>query len=90
MLLLHPEQTVRLKNKQPGLPVGCLIEQLKSEALIDTIEEIVTADNPKEAFENFSRAMVSVLPKRESNKHMAGLDLGRLDVTESLKYQLAA
>lgn len=88
MLLLHPDQSARLKNKQPGLPVGCMIERIKAEALVKTIESIVVADAPKEAFKLFSKAVEEALPDRPSSKHMAGCDLGRQEPTESLKYQM--
>ena len=39
LLLLHPEQFVRLNNKKPGLPVGCLVERLKMEALVELSEK---------------------------------------------------
>ncbi|PCK04291.1 MAG: transposase [Alteromonadaceae bacterium] len=90
MLLLHPEQSARLKSQHPGLPVGCMIERIKAEALIVTIEKIVVSDNPKDAFNYFSQALVEALPDRPSSKHMAGCDLGRQEPTESLKYQMAA
>ncbi|TMO73675.1 transposase, partial [Pseudoalteromonas sp. S3776] len=51
LLLLHPEQSVRLKNNQPGMPVGCLTEHLKAEALVDTVRDVVASDNPKKALE---------------------------------------
>jgi hypothetical protein len=90
MLLLHPEQSARLKNQQPGLPVGCMIERIKAEALVTTIEKIVLSDDPRNAFESISRAILEALPNRPSSKHMAGCDLGRQEPTESLKYKMAA
>ena len=86
MLLLHPEQSVRLKNKQPGLPVGCLTERLKAEALIDAVADIVTSESPKAALNKFTLALQEILPERASSKHMAGLDLGRMEPTHSLRY----
>lgn len=85
LLLLHPEQSVRLKNKQPGLPAGCLIEHLKAEALMDTVKEVVTSDDPKNALEALAQALKDVLPVRDSSRHMAGRDLGKREPTESLK-----
>lgn len=90
MLLLHPEQSARLENKQPGLPVGCLTERIKTEALIKTVEAVVTADKPKQQLEAFTTAVMSVLPERQSKKHLTGLDLGKQEPTESLKYRAAA
>ncbi len=87
LLLLHPEQSVRLKNKQPGLPVGCLTEHLKSQALIETVTDIVNDEQPQTALEAFHTALKSVLPQRESAKHMVGRDLGRMEPTPSLRYR---
>ena len=90
LLLLHPLQSSRLKNKQPGMSVGCLIEHINAEALIDGIGEIVNAEEPKKAFDKFKIALQGVLPDRASTKHMAGRDLGRMEPTSSLIYQKAA
>lgn len=90
LLLLHPEQSARLKNKQPGMPVGCLIEHINAAALIDGIRQIVNADEPKSEFEKFRELMEASLPDRKSSKHMAGRNIGRLAPTPSLKYQKAA
>lgn len=89
-LLFHPEQSARLKNRKPGLPVGCLIERLRTEATIHTIKSVIEDDNPEEKFQKLSEVMLSRLPIRTSKKHMSGLDLGRQDITESLKYRAAA
>ncbi len=85
LLLLHPEQSVRLKNNQPGMPVGCLIEHLKAEALVDTVKEVVTSGDPESSLESLTQALKNVLPVRESSRHMAGRDLGKQEPTESLK-----
>ncbi len=87
LLLLHPEQSVRLKNKQPGLPVGCLTEHLKAQALIETVTDIVNDEQPRSALEAFHTALKSVLPQRASKKHMVGRDLGRMEPTPSLRYR---
>lgn len=87
LLLLHPEQSARLKNKQPGMPVGCLIEHINTEALLDGVSHIVYADEPKSEFEKFRQLMEASLPDRKSSKHLSGRDLGRLEPTSSLRYQ---
>ena len=86
LLLLHPEQFVRLSNKKPGLPVGCLIERLKMEALVDTIRAVVESPEPGESLEELIKDIQKTLPTRDSSKHMTGLDLGRQEPTKSLKY----
>jgi hypothetical protein len=90
MLLLHPAQSARLKNKQPGISAGCVIESLKAEALIGTIEDIVDSEEPVVALQVFTEALKDTLEERSSTKHMAGLDLGRLEGTPSLNYRAAA
>lgn len=90
MLLFHPEQSARLKNKQPGLSVGCLTERLKTDALIVTVQNIVYTDNPLAAFDSFATVLREALPNRNSRKHMAGLDLGRQEATNSLLYRAVA
>ena len=85
LLLLHPEQSVRLKNKKPGMPVGCLIERLNAEALVDTVKDVVTSDDPERALEELAQALKAVLPVRDSSRHMAGRDLGKQESTDALK-----
>jgi len=87
LLLLHPEQSAQLKNKQPGMPVGCLIEQLKMEALVDAIEDVVKVDDPHAALDQLIAALKDCLPVRPSKKHMVGRDLGRQEPTPSLLNQ---
>jgi hypothetical protein len=89
LLLLHPLQSARLKNKQPGMPVGCLIEHINTAALIDGISHIVKAEKPLGEFEKFKLLMEQTLPERNSSKHLAGRNLGRLEPTPALKYQKA-
>ena len=85
LLLQHPEQSIRLKNKRPGMPVGCLIELLKVEALVDTIQEVVCANDPKASLISLVTALHDSLPERDSSRHMAGRDLGNQKETPSLK-----
>ena len=85
LLLQHPEQSIRLKNKRPGMPVGCLIERIKVEALVDTIREVVCANDPNAALKNLIVALHDSLPERDSSRHMSGRDLGNQEETPSLK-----
>ena len=77
-------------DQHSGLPVGCMIECIKAEALVKTIKKIVNSDDPKTAFEAFCTAIEESLSDRPSTKHMARHDLGRQEPTESLRYQKAA
>lgn len=90
LLLLHPEQSIRLKNKQPGLPVGCLIERLKVESLLNTIKSVVDSEDPDKALAELTTGLTECLVERHSSKHMAGRDLGRQEATESLKHHTKA
>ena len=90
ILLQHPEQICRLKNKQPGLSVGCLIERLKVDSLLNTIQDVMKATDPQKAFTELTTILKDCLPTRNSSKHMAGRDLGCQSAAESLKYQAQA
>lgn len=90
LLLLHPEQSIRLKNKQPGLPVGCLIERLKVESLLNTIKDVVNSADPNKALGELTTGLSACFVRRNSSKHMAGRDLGCQEATQSLKYHAEA
>lgn len=87
LLLLHPAQSARLNNKQPGLSVGCLIESLRVDALLGRMETIIQSPDPATAFATFTTVIKETLVQRQSSKHMAGLDLGRMEPTSTLKYR---
>jgi len=87
LLLLHPKQSARIKNKQPGMPVGCLIEHLNIEALTETLKEIVTDENPLEKFKIFAKTLYEILPERQSKKHLVGRDLGTTEPIPALASQ---
>ena len=67
------------------MPVGCLIERLKVEALVATIQEVVCANDPNAALESLITALHDSLPERDFSRHMAGRDLGHQEETPSLK-----
>ena len=90
LLLLHPEQSIRLKNKQPGLPIGCLIDRLKVESLLNTIKDVVDSVDPNKALCELTTGLSECLMSRNSSRHMAGRELGRQEATESLKYHAKA
>ena len=90
LLLVHPLQSASFKNKQPGISVGCLIEHINAEALVDGVTQIVRAEEPQKELEKFKCALEESLVKRKSSKHLAGRKLGRMEPTPSLLYQKAA
>ena len=88
-LILHPEQQARLENKAPACTVGSLLRQSRSEAFLECIRSVLAADNPAEYFEKLVDKVKLLFPLAESEKHMSGRDLGRLEPTPSLKYHAA-
>jgi hypothetical protein len=90
LLILHPVQFDRIKNKQPGMSVGCLVERINAEALLDGVNYIVNSDDPKIALKKFTGALENSIPERESSTHLVGRDLGRMEPTPSLRYLKAA
>ena len=88
-LILHPGQMARLEDKQPACTVGSLRDHCKSEAFLDCIRQILTADDPAGQFEQLAGALKTLFPLAPSSKHMSGRDLGRLEPTPSLKYRAA-
>ena len=88
MLLFHPEQFARLEHKQLALTVGCLVEKLRFDALLDIIQTVVESENPQEKFKELTESLEDCRPVRLSSKHMAGRELGRMMPTASLKYRL--
>lgn len=83
----HEDQKTLIENKQPCLPVGCVIERLKMSATVETIEELLRDENPVERFDQVVSIMKARLPERGSSRHMNGRDLGRQEATKSLKYR---
>jgi hypothetical protein len=90
LLILHPLQSNQIKNKQPGMSVGCLVERINVEALLDGVNHIVKSQDPTMELKKFSEALENSIPNRGSSKHLVGRDLGRMEATPSLRYQKAA
>ncbi len=76
----------RLKNKQPEMTVGCLIEPSNAEAQIDGVNEIVYADEPKKALDQFKITLEEALADRPSAKNLAGRDLGSMKTTAFVEF----
>lgn len=74
-LLLHDDQKVFLKNKQPAATVGSLREQVMMESLKDFIEKIVMSENPKQLFEKFAEKISELFELRLSTKHLRHVDM---------------
>lgn len=86
-LLLHPEQTARLENKQPACTVGSLCEKSRVQALLAFIRRVLDEDNPQDKLRQLADQLEHIFPLRDSAKHMNGRDLGRIGPTPSLRYQ---
>ena len=89
-LLLHPEQIARIENKLPACTVGSLQQESRMDALIEVIRGIVDADDPHKKLDEIVEVAKKLFPLRDSEKHMNGKDLGRLESTPSLNYRARA
>jgi hypothetical protein len=85
-LLLHPEQRIRLENKQPAVTVGSL-QRIQVDSLLVFIRRLLTIENPTEKLEQLSQTMLEVFQLAPSKKPMNHQELGKLEPSESLKYK---
>jgi hypothetical protein len=74
-LLLHQDQKALFENKQPAITVGSLREKVMMESLSAFIEGIVSSNDPKAMFENYSDKISELFELRSSIKHMRGVDM---------------
>jgi hypothetical protein len=88
-LLLHPEQTARLKHQEPACTVGNLRQYCHGEALVDAFRQMLNAEDPSRQFEQLADTIREVFSLAPSSKHMVGRDLGRQEPTPSLRYRAA-
>jgi hypothetical protein len=86
-LLLHPEQKARLENKLPAYTVGSLMRLSQVESLLEFIKLILEFKNPHKKLQELTKLIKDVFKLRESDKHMVGRDLGRLETSPSLIYK---
>ncbi|NJO18466.1 MAG: transposase [Thioploca sp.] len=89
-LLLHPDQSARIKDNLPAYTVGSLKRTSQMDALVDVIRGVVDADDPHQKLNEIIAVAQKLFPLRNSAKHMSGRDLGRLEPTPSLKYRAPA
>jgi len=88
-LLLHPEQSARLKNKLPAYTVGSLQRKSQMDVLLGFVKRALEYPNPGEWLDELARMVREVFKLMPSEKHMSGRDLGRMEPTPSLKYRAA-
>lgn len=84
-LLLHPEQKIRLENKQPAATVGSLQQLIQVDSLLAFIRRLLTVENPTQKLEQLSHTITEVFQLAPSNKHMNHREMGNLEPSESLK-----
>ncbi|MDM8547695.1 hypothetical protein QUF61_14480 [Candidatus Venteria ishoeyi] len=89
-LLLHPEQSARVKNNLPACTVGSLKQKFRMDGLVDVIRGIVDADDPHQKLDEIIAVAKRLFPLRDSSKHMNDRDLGRLEPTPALVYRAKA
>jgi hypothetical protein len=88
-LLLHPEPTIRLKNKQPACTVGSLCERSRAEALLVWVQNLLSSERPGEQLAQLADKVKYWFPFSLSGKHLSARELGRLEPTPSLRYRVA-
>ena len=89
-LLLHPEQKALLKHKLPACTVGSLREQIRFDAVMSFIGQIVDSPDPDAALTESVEQIKKVIVLAPSRKHLNHRTLGRLEPTASLKHRTAA
>lgn len=86
-LLFHDEQFAFIKNEQFSRTAGTTIEQIKVDATIGTMQEVINSDSPVETLEAIKTILTNRIELRKSTKHMIGRDLGYQQEQPSLKYR---
>ncbi len=89
-LLLHPAQKALLKHKLPACTVGSLREQIRFDAIMQFIGQIIDSPDPTTALTECVEQIKKVVVLAPSSKHLGHRTLGRLAPTASLKYTAAA
>ena len=69
------------------MTVGSLLEKIKVESLLEFIRHLLKAVDPHAELERLSQVIDEVFQLSPSKKHMNNKELGRLDVTPSLKHK---
>lgn len=86
-LMLQQDQLAQLKRKQPAFTVGSLVNRIKVDSLLTVIQDLVADKNPNEHLAVLTDALTKLFELKQSEKHMVGRDLGRLEPSSSLKYR---
>lgn len=89
-ILSHPEQLAQIKHQQPAFTVGSLINQTKARALLLLIQDYFNFDESEQKYADFSKVLMSFFTLKQSEKHMIGRNLGRMEPTPSLRSRIAS
>ncbi len=74
-LHFHRDQMDLYQNNEPAATVGSLREKVMMESLTAFIETIVTSDEPKAMFDEYSGKIAELFNLKSSLKHMRGVDM---------------
>ena len=85
-LLLHPQQTARIKDKLPAATVGSLLERLRMQSLLQSVEALVKEQDRTKKLSELAEVIEDCFPLNPSKKHLHGLEVGQLEPAPSLKY----
>jgi len=89
-LIRNPEQSARIRDNLPACTVGRLKRTSQMDALVEVIRGVVDADDLHQKLNEIVEVAKKLFPPRDSDKHMSGRDLGRLEPTPSLQYRAQA
>lgn len=73
-LHFHQDQLDLYKNKELAATVSSLREKIMMESLTAFIEKIITSDDPKEMFDQYSMKISELFQLKSSIKHMRGFN----------------
>lgn len=83
-LLLHNDQQVLFKDRQPAATAGSLREKVTMESLKGFIEQIVYSDDPKAMFDEYSGKISDLFAVNFSTKHMRNCEVELLESPEQI------
>lgn len=86
-LILHPEQQTRATAKKPLYTFGSLQQHLKMTAFMAWLAEWLEGEGLVDQLQRLKEVILVLVPLQNSDKHMNGRDLGKLEATPALKYR---
>lgn len=89
-LLLHPEQQVRIAQRQPLYTIGSLQRHLQLESLLTWLNDWLDDPQLVIKLEQLTEVIRPLFLLQPSKKHLSGQTLGRLEPTPALKYRALA